>query len=100
MLRKTTHMEYYKDVTVFQASSEVVRAHLDHCIDILRQQLMCSAEMAPTFTYTVDGVDEPLPDFSSILQCKNFDELKTWTQQNVIHDGGDWDIPDGHTHLS
>jgi hypothetical protein len=57
---------------------------------------MCTAEMAPMFTYTSPGLDVALPDFNSVLTCRNFGELYKWTKKNMIHGGGNWELPHGH----
>ena len=54
---------------------------------------MCSAEMAPILTYEVEGIDAPLPDFNSTLMCRNFGALWKWTEENIVHGGGSWDVP-------
>jgi hypothetical protein len=94
MLRQSTHASYYANHTVFQNPEQVLRGHLDHCIEILRQQLMCIAEMAPMFTYDSPVVEVALPDFNSVLMCRNFGDLYRWTKENMVVGGGDWEIPE------
>ncbi|KAF2771173.1 hypothetical protein EJ03DRAFT_268812 [Teratosphaeria nubilosa] len=90
-LRKASYREHYQNDKLFKDPPSVSRAHQDHCIEMIRQQLMCSAEMVPTLTFESDG--HTLPDFNAVQVCRNFDRLKAWTEANVIHGGGNWDLP-------
>lgn len=58
--------------------------------------LQCTSEMTPILTEMLPGHKFPSPDFRVIHMCKNFDELKAWTEVNVLHGVGGWDIPEGH----
>jgi hypothetical protein len=53
---------------------------------------MCIAEMAPMFTYDSPVVEVALPDFNSVLMCRNFGDLYRWTKENMVVGGGDWEI--------
>jgi hypothetical protein len=94
-----TYLDHYANNTFFvDHPQHVVRGHLDHCVEILRMQLQCSAEMTPILTEEgLPGHILPTPDFNVIHMCKNFDKLKEWTRANVLHGAGSWDIP-GYRH--
>ncbi|KAK8069604.1 hypothetical protein PG994_006220 [Apiospora phragmitis] len=94
MLRMATYPEQYTNHTLFSDHSEdIVRAHLDHCVEILRMQLQCTAEMTPILTEDIPGHEFPALDFNVIHKCKNFQDLVAWTKENVLHGAGNWDIP-------
>ncbi|KAK8135903.1 hypothetical protein PG984_003843 [Apiospora sp. TS-2023a] len=102
MLRMATYPEQYANHTLFSDHSEdIVRAHIafadvgtsDHCVEILRMQLQCTAEMTPILTEEIPGREFPAPDFNVVHKCKNFDDLVEWTKANVLHGAGNWDIP-------
>lgn len=83
---------------LFTDPSHISRGHIDHCIEIIRQQLMCSAEMVPVLTEEIEGHEFPRSDFSTWQVCRNFDDLYTWTKSAIIHGGGNWDLPSQHHH--
>ena len=57
---------------------------VDHCIDILRQSLMCTAD-AGVFSYVwVDRYPKPFPDFSVQHKCRNFDAVLGWAEENQV----------------
>jgi hypothetical protein len=44
----TYRNEYdYSNVTAFRAPDEVVRGHIDHCIETVRKALMCASDVSP-----------------------------------------------------
>jgi hypothetical protein len=52
---------------------------------MLREVLMCSADVTPLTFY--DALDNParklpMPDFSTLHTCRNFDELLEWNANN------------------
>lgn len=58
----------------------------DHCIDIIRQSLMCSADTG-IFSYVwVEGYPRPFPDFSVYHKCRNFDVVLDWAKENQVTD--------------
>ncbi|KAI0528471.1 hypothetical protein GGR58DRAFT_526275 [Xylaria digitata] len=94
MLRMASYPDHYANHSLFSESSpRVVRTHIDHCVEIIRMQLECSAEMTPILTEEIPGFVYPKADFNVIHKCKNFDDLFSWTKENVLHGAGNWDIP-------
>jgi hypothetical protein len=58
--------------------------HLNHCLDILRQTLMCHADVeAVVFNWRETQV-APYPDFGVYRTCKNWDVLFDWTEKNKM----------------
>ncbi|KAI1501134.1 hypothetical protein F5X99DRAFT_409448 [Biscogniauxia marginata] len=95
MLRMASYPEHYYTSHPFfsEHSASITRAHLDHCVEILRMQLQCTAEMTPILTEDLPGHEFPAADFNVVHKCKNFEELYAWTKENVLHGAGNWDIP-------
>ncbi|KAF8907012.1 hypothetical protein CPB84DRAFT_1769237 [Gymnopilus junonius] len=87
MLRKYTYHEYYEtfDPSFTEAKPEVFRTHLDHCVEILRQNLMCSADVGMITYEWVKGFSEPYPDFNTKHQCRNFDKILEWGYKQAVH---------------
>ncbi|KAE9401368.1 hypothetical protein BT96DRAFT_773808, partial [Gymnopus androsaceus JB14] len=79
MLRKYTYNDYYKEFDkAFTVDPEKFRTHLDHCVEILRQELMCIADVGVITYEWVDGWELPYPDFNTVHQCRNFEKVLDW----------------------
>ncbi len=50
----------------------------DHCIELLRQILMCSADLHIITYDWVDEWDFPWPDFSTNQFCRNYGDVYAW----------------------
>ncbi|TDZ30043.1 Cyclochlorotine biosynthesis protein O [Colletotrichum spinosum] len=62
---------------------ENIYSHFDHCIDMLRMNLMCYADVTPALF--VDPLSNPrrrdaLPNWSSMHTCRNFDAILDWNK--------------------
>ena len=68
---------------------EVVITHvnlfIDHCADLLRQKLMCDADVGLIPMYWVKHHDHPWPDFSTVHKCRNFDSVWEWASKNQMN---------------
>ncbi|KIM96586.1 hypothetical protein OIDMADRAFT_58897 [Oidiodendron maius Zn] len=73
-LRKAFHPEYYPVVP-----SAIGDAHRDHCIDHIRQQIMCSGDMTAYGTRYQPSVNHNYADSDVVHICRNFDKLRAWT---------------------
>ncbi|KAF2653668.1 hypothetical protein K491DRAFT_694509 [Lophiostoma macrostomum CBS 122681] len=73
LLRKWTYVDYYKSRDMAWSQAEnILRDHTDHCINILRQVLMCNGDMGLVmFHWVRDHGPSPYPDFSTMHQCRD-----------------------------
>jgi len=87
MLRKYTYHEHYEkfDLAFVDINPEVFRMHLDHCVEIIRQNLMCSGDVGMITYEWVKGFSRPYPDFNTWHQCRNLDKILDWGNQHAIH---------------
>ncbi|KXJ97629.1 hypothetical protein Micbo1qcDRAFT_230231 [Microdochium bolleyi] len=74
--------KYYKHMDE-GVHDENIYTHFDHCIDMLRLQLTCTADVTPALFY--DALDNPLrrdglPDWSSQHTCRDFDAVLDWNK--------------------
>jgi hypothetical protein len=77
--------------TKFKLSYGKVKANMPsgHCVDILRQQLMCTFDTSIFGQWWVEGVG-PFVDFNTKHRCKNFDALSGWVRDHQLSiSGGD-----------
>ena len=107
LVRQYTYPEYYSTrALAFRDPPKQLRIHvgkviqpqssptpsltqhnLDHCIDMLRQKIMCDGDVgAITFNWLSDR-DTPSPDFSTWHKCRNFDGIMEWALTNGLPEG-------------
>ena len=81
-LRKYSYLEYYTEEDHLKQPAGDVRDHLDHCIEILRINLMCTADVT-LLTYSwVQGLEHPTPDFNTRHKCRDFQAISTWADNH------------------
>ncbi|KAM3511387.1 hypothetical protein MY11210_004996 [Beauveria gryllotalpidicola] len=66
MLRKFIYLDYYKEKTPGWFSQPYLRGHADHCVDMLREAIMCHGDTTLIVYHWVDGYSDPVPDFSTM----------------------------------
>lgn len=64
---------------------EVLRTFPGHCLDMLRQQLMCTADTGVLGQIWIAG-PEPFVDFNTKHKCRNFEAVRQWAEDHQIHD--------------
>jgi hypothetical protein len=86
LLRMSTYPDYYTKLWWSDTNDEPakVRAHLDHCIEILRMNLMCMADVNVFTFQPVEGKDGYWPDYESEHVCRNFEHVKEWANANAM----------------
>ncbi|KAF2424211.1 hypothetical protein EJ08DRAFT_700807 [Tothia fuscella] len=87
VLRQTSvwNYEHYlkEKVGLFANSEPVVISHAGHCLNIIRQQLMCGADTSIFGQWWVKDIGAWV-DFNTQHKCKNFDDIRTWVEQNQV----------------
>lgn len=58
---------------------ELIPYHVDHCIDEIRQSLMCHADATLLVSDWVDGYPGPWPNFNVDHNCVNWDSVMQCT---------------------
>ncbi|KJA15269.1 hypothetical protein HYPSUDRAFT_149341 [Hypholoma sublateritium FD-334 SS-4] len=86
MLRKYLHFDYYghSDPFFTKSKPETYRMHLEHCVDNLRQVLMCSADVGMITYEWVRGFSSPYPNFNTRHQCRDFEKIISWGMANGV----------------
>ncbi|KAJ8067837.1 hypothetical protein OCU04_003431 [Sclerotinia nivalis] len=72
-IREVFYAEYYPD-----AQGPTTKLHVDHCIDDIRQALMCHADTSITTFNWEEGIRRPMPDFAGWHTCNNWQVLDDW----------------------
>jgi hypothetical protein len=72
--------DYYWGEEYGFAPPAVFARHLNHCVEMLRQHLMCHTDLEPfTFNWRV-GQTKPYADFSIQKTCVDFNYLLEWSE--------------------
>ena len=111
MLRKFTYRDYYAQRVDAFRNPEKLRVHmgkhnqastqphkheesqvkltrlfpLDHCIEMLRQVIMCNGDLHIITYDWVAHADWPWPDFSVNRLCRSWDNILGWIGSRVVH---------------
>ncbi|KAJ8120079.1 hypothetical protein ONZ43_g3123 [Nemania bipapillata] len=80
----TGHNHALVDLNVTNHHSVGDRMHVDHCIETLRLQLMCNADMTPMLVLKDDTVAVgSKADFNVHHKCRSWDRLVAWQRSNT-----------------
>lgn len=92
MLRKALYPEYYPttEVSAGPNATENHRGelmHWSHCIENIRQSLMCSVDISPIVWQWVDRVQEVRVVGNIIHTCRSFDKVRDWAlERHMTHE--------------
>ncbi|KAK8147074.1 hypothetical protein G3M48_002199 [Beauveria asiatica] len=79
-LRKSYYSDYYHNPNPVAQQRE----HFDHCIDLLRQTLMCHGDISMHPFEWIDGYRFPWPTEQTEHQCRNWDKLVAWSKEHSV----------------
>ncbi|RAH49185.1 oxidase ustYa family protein [Aspergillus brunneoviolaceus CBS 621.78] len=90
MLRQWAYKEYWTDQDLplpggMSPDSQLARMHLDHCIEVLRVNIMCTSDVTPILI----ELDPKAPfgeraDFRSNHKCRNFWDIHKYVTENAV----------------
>ncbi|KAI8626643.1 hypothetical protein F5Y19DRAFT_445625 [Xylariaceae sp. FL1651] len=76
LIRKYTHYTEYKStLSLVDTDPDLSRNHIDHCIEIIRQSIMCHADTELIIFHWVEGVPNPYPDFNVWHTCRDPEQV-------------------------
>ena len=84
---RTEHKGEQNDPYLLKTANFLTRPFSDHCIDVLRQHLMCAPDLnIYTFHWTKHS---PVPffDLNSNHKCIDWERFDSWTVDQMIHQG-------------
>jgi hypothetical protein len=100
LLRKVTYKEYYESLEgELSHGREALQAHtgryclgainisdivLDHCLEVLRLNIQCQADIGVFTLYMVEGDPLAWPRLNSNHQCRNFDRIREWALDHSV----------------
>ncbi|KAI1128592.1 hypothetical protein F5Y10DRAFT_291866 [Nemania abortiva] len=80
--RKFIWRDHYQHVDTFQDPPDMVWEHVDHCIDLLRQVLMCNSATGLLFYTDLGSEKQPEARVSTSHMCKNFSQISDWVWEH------------------
>ncbi|KAK3336704.1 hypothetical protein B0T19DRAFT_471738 [Cercophora scortea] len=89
LIRKAVYFnyDYYKRLGEKEFSNDevILRPHITHCIDIIRQQLMCVVDVG-MMGQVWWGRDDPkaFPDFGTKHKCRDFEAVRRWAEEHQV----------------
>ncbi|KZM23738.1 uncharacterized protein EKO05_0005702 [Ascochyta rabiei] len=91
LLRKSLpwNIKYYKAMGMgpFANDDHILKSHVTHCLDIIRQQLMCNVDvgvLGQVWYQPPDSDIEPFVDFNTIHTCRNFEAVRDWAEKHQL----------------
>ncbi|MCJ1315340.1 hypothetical protein MMC15_000657 [Xylographa vitiligo] len=102
LLRKGVHRDYYMQPEhtpiEFKDPPWVLKLHLAHCIEILRENIMCNADVGVIPHEWVNRIPDPFANFNTWHKCRDISSVEKWIHANEIPDapnGAELPIPIG-----
>ncbi|KAJ0123887.1 hypothetical protein J7T55_012358 [Diaporthe amygdali] len=83
-LRKYLYAEHYFPDELSAKQIEDRRLHLEHCVDTLRQGVMCRADVQPRTMRWLDTEPIPGANVTSPHNCNSWEALDDWASQRSI----------------
>jgi hypothetical protein len=83
-LRKLIYPTYYNYSAATLHHPDLWFVHLNHCVDILAQNLMCTANTDMITLQWVETQFYPFPDFNVNHPCRDFDALVDWAAESTV----------------
>lgn len=60
--------------------------HIDHCVDMIRQNIMCSSDITP-LPFEWDKKAKMSKVVGTVLRtCRDFDAMRAWALENRVRD--------------
>ena len=57
---------------------------IDHCVDFLRQALMCQSDTSIITFHSVEGYDLPVPSYELPRTCMDFESIRSWVVERQV----------------
>ncbi|KAM4057532.1 hypothetical protein HRG_010741 [Hirsutella rhossiliensis] len=74
MIRRALRPDYYP----MNDPEPVFKTHINHCVDYVRQALMCNIDVTPLLVTWNERMNRPMPNFQALHTCRNFAKVKSW----------------------
>lgn len=89
--RSIDHPSWNPDQDVMYGSYSLVELHTAHCVDQLRQLIMCDVDLAAVPFLHDNKADTNYLDFAQKKQCRNWESFMAWHKEWKWEEGA---LPD------
>lgn len=92
-IRKALYYDHYLRPKYGDHPTELHWTHLSHCLHIVQQNIMCHADLSVITHNWVETQRHPWPDFNVRHQCRDFDAVWKWHDENQVEavEGDKWE---------
>ncbi|KDQ29973.1 hypothetical protein PLEOSDRAFT_1037801, partial [Pleurotus ostreatus PC15] len=80
-IRKTIYSDHYPDMRISLPGNEI---HMSHCLDSIRQSLMCSSDVSLIVWRWDEEAGQSFPRGDVVHRCRDFDRIKEWALENQL----------------
>ena len=79
--------EYYilNRTSQYLTENNIDHVHRSHCIELLRQSVMCHSDITPVSWMYKDG--SPYPILHGNHVCRDFEKISSWAKERRISGG-------------
>ncbi|QYT06461.1 hypothetical protein H0G86_013310 [Trichoderma simmonsii] len=90
VIRQAYHREYYerpenkKWATWLNDRPITVKVHINHCFEMLRQNIMCSADVGVIPHHWVKDIPDPFANFNTVHKCRDLDSVAKWIEDHEV----------------
>ncbi|OKL63821.1 hypothetical protein UA08_01095 [Talaromyces atroroseus] len=85
MMRKSMYPERYGGTEgMSMENAEMIWNHLEHCVDQLRQVIMCYGDLSTVSWEWDEEGDVPVSKFGATRMCRNFDNIHKWATNRAF----------------
>jgi|SRR5580692_3392837 hypothetical protein len=95
MIRQAMYPEHYRivlgDPTLFTKGTRSL-GHVNHCIDAIRQSLMCFADTSVVVWQWSNKDERVHPQAGIVHTCRNYEKIVNWAKKNKPREVFDFDV--------
>ncbi|KZT37528.1 hypothetical protein SISSUDRAFT_1106600 [Sistotremastrum suecicum HHB10207 ss-3] len=87
LIRKALLPERYGPSRLFDSvleNDDTPFDHVDHCVNILRENIVCNADTTPNVFQWNEDKQMMFPHFDSVHMCRDWDAVKEWTHERQL----------------
>lgn len=81
VVRKALYPEYYQDR---HNTPRAAQLHLEHCLDYVRQSVMCHGDLSPVRLAYNEDFGREVPDFETWHTCREYSVIRAWAVENMV----------------
>lgn len=81
VIRKALYPDHYPSMAM---NTKHNIEHVNHCVDNIRQSLMCSADISTIVWQWEESIQKSIVKGNVAHTCRNYDRLRDWALERVL----------------